>query len=246
MLRAALLACGLLLVPAGSLPSAAPATAPSTPADSGLSEAALWLRDYLRIDTTNPPGGERQSAAFLASILHRAGIPTRTFFTPEGRASLYARLPATVAGQGSATSLVLLHHMDVVAPGPGWTVDPFGGTVAEGRLWGRGAVDAKSLGIAHLAALIDLQRSRTPRHRDVVFLAVADEESGGAQGTGWLLDHHPELFEDVAAVLNEGGANLVLRGNLQWWGIEVAQKRPLWLEVTATAGGTSRTGRVSS
>lgn len=230
MLRAALVVCGLLLVLAG-IPSV---SAPPAPGTADLSEAARWLRDYLRIDTTNPPGGERKAAAFLASILHREGISTRTYFTPEGRASLYARLPATVPGGSSGRSLVLLHHMDVVAPGPGWTVDPFGGTVKDGRLWGRGAVDAKSLGIAQLAAVIDLQRSRAPRQRDILLLAVADEESGGAQGTGWLLEQHPELFEGVAAVLNEGGANLVLRGDLQWWGIEVAQKRPLWLEVTAT------------
>jgi len=238
MLRAVVLACGLLLVSAGPLssisPSAARSASPSARADLDLSEAARWLQAYLRIDTTNPPGGEQRSAAFLASILHRAGIPTRTYFSREGRASLYARLPANAPGKAGAKSLVLLHHMDVVAPGPGWTVDPFGGAIAEGRLWGRGAVDAKSLGIAQLSALIDLQRSQVPRKRDVVFLAVADEESGGAQGTGWLLEDHPELFEGAAAVLNEGGANLVLRGQLQWWGIEVAQKRPLWLEVTAT------------
>lgn len=205
---------------------------------AALSEAARWLQGYLRIDTSNPPGEEHRAAAFLASILHREGIATRTYMSPQGRASLYARLPATDPVPTAETpedsgALLLLHHMDVVAPGPGWTVEPFAGFVAEGRLWGRGAIDAKSLGIAQLAALIDLHRSSAPRSRDVVFLAVADEESGGTQGVGWLLERHPELFENTAAVLNEGGANLVLRGELQWWGIEVAQKRPLWMEVVA-------------
>lgn len=219
--------------------------APSS-AEPSLSETARWLQGYLRIDTTNPPGGEGRATRYLASILHREGIPTRTFFTAEGRASLYARLevdappegdPASVSN-GSASendALLLLHHTDVVPSGPGWTVAPFEGTVADGALWGRGAIDSKALGITQLAAFVDLARSGSPRARDVILLAVADEESGGARGTGWLVEHHPELFEGVAAVLNEGGANLVLRGDLAWWGVEVAQKRPLWIEVV-TAG----------
>ena len=76
--------------------------------------------------------------------------------------------------------------MDVVPPGPGWTVPPFAGLVKDGSLWGRGALDDKSLGIAQLAAMVDLKRRRAPLERDVIFLAVADEENGGVRGTGWL------------------------------------------------------------
>lgn len=226
----------LLALPASPIPQAAfaPTAREPSPTDPPLSEAARWLQGYLRIDTTNPPGGEAKATRYLASILHREGIVTRTFFGPEGRASLYARLEGAadpaVAGDGA---LLLLHHTDVVAPGPGWTVDPFGGAVADGRLWGRGAIDSKALGIAQIAAFVDLARSGAPLARDVVLLAVADEESGGARGTGWLLEHHPELFDQVAAVLDEGGANLVLRGEPAWWGVEIAQKRPLWIEVVA-------------
>lgn len=235
MIRAApLFLLGLLLLPAS------PAALAESPL---LTETARWLQGYLRIDTTNPPGGEARAATYLAEILHRAGIPTRTYFTPEGRASLYARLQADPAGNpAQQEALLLLHHMDVVAPGPDWRYGPFEGTVAEDRLWGRGAVDAKGLGIAQLAALIALKRGGAPLTRDVIFLAVADEESGGAQGTAWLLEHHPELFEGVAAVLNEGGANLVLRGQLAWWGVEVAQKRPLWIEVEARGRGGHGSG----
>ena len=75
--------------------------------------------------------------------------------------------------------------MDVVAPGPGWTVPPFAGEIRDGCLWGRGALDDKSLGIAQLAAFVDLKRARrVPLERDVIFLAVADEESGGRAGHG--------------------------------------------------------------
>lgn len=201
---------------------------------SALSEAASWLQRYLRIDTTNPPGNEAQAVAFLAGVLHREGIATETYLHPTGRASLVARIDGSSPEAGD---LLLLHHVDVVPAGPGWSVPPFEGRVQDGRLWGRGAVDAKSLGIAHLAALVDLaRRSRKTGerpHRGVVFLAVADEEAGGAAGSRWLLDTHPELFDGVRAVWNEGGFNRNAQGEPTWWGIEVAQKRPLWMEVTA-------------
>jgi len=159
-----------------------------------LSEPARWLQAYLRIDTTNPPGREHLAAAYLAGILKREGIPSHVARTPDGRANLWARLSSP---RSNGKAVVLLHHMDVVAPGPGWTVRPFGGEVRDGRLWGRGALDDKSLGIAQLAAFVDLKRRRVPIERDVIFLAVADEESGGLRGTSWLLQNRPELFEGV-------------------------------------------------
>jgi acetylornithine deacetylase/succinyl-diaminopimelate desuccinylase-like protein len=205
----------------------------------GLSEAARWLQGYLRIDTSNPPGNEGKAADFLEAILRQAGIPARRIVTPAGRTNLWARLASPTSG---GRAVLLHHHMDVVAPGPGWTVPPFAGLVREGRLWGRGALDDKSLGIAQLAAFVDLKRRGQPLARDVIFLAVADEESGGGQGTGWLLEHHPELFAGVEGVIGEGGRNQVSGGKLLWWGIEVAQKRPLWLEIEAAGRGGHASG----
>lgn len=189
-----------------------------------------WLAEYLRIDTTNPPGNEVAGVRFLARLLHRHGIATRTFFTAGGRASLYARLE----GRSDDGALLLLHHVDVVAAGEGWQQEPFGGEEVEGELWGRGAIDVKSLGIAHLTAFLELAAAGEPPERDVIFLAVADEESGGTLGTAWLLESHPEIVEGVGGVLGEGGSNKVVNGRLLWWGVERAQKQPLWLEVTAT------------
>ena len=226
---ASLLAAVLALLAAGPRRGAAEARR-----EGGLSEAAGWLQGYLRIDTTNPPGNEGRAADYLAGILARAGIPSQRIETPSHRASLWARLRAPASG---GRALLLLHHLDVVAPGPGWSVPPFGGLVKGGRLWGRGALDDKSLGVAELAAFVDLKRRGGPRGRDVVFLAVADEESGGGEGTGWLLAHRPEIFQGVEAVVGEGGRNQVVNGRLLWWGIEVAQKRPLWLSVEAGGRG---------
>ncbi|MEM9290204.1 MAG: M20/M25/M40 family metallo-hydrolase [Acidobacteriota bacterium] len=223
-------------------------------AEPSLSEAASWLRDYLRTDTTNPPGNEHRGAALLARILRDEGINYRLLVTPEGRTSLYARLPATVetqeqggasedaSGDASGDALVLMHHIDVVPASDDWDHEPFSGDVVDGYLWGRGAIDVKSLGIAQLAAMVELARSDAPRHRDVVLLAVADEENGGGRGSGWLVEHHPELFEGVGAILNEGGANRFVGGRVLWWGIEVAQKRPLWIRVSASGRGGHAAG----
>jgi acetylornithine deacetylase/succinyl-diaminopimelate desuccinylase-like protein len=213
----------------------------AAPSASGpaLSEPARWLQGYLRIDTTNPPGREHLAAAYLAAILKREGIPVHVARTPEGRANLWARLSSR---RSNGRALVLLHHMDVVAPGPGWTARPFSGAVHDGRLWGRGALDDKSLGIAQLAAFVDLKRRRLPIERDVVYLAVADEENGGLRGTSWLLEHRPELFAGAEGVLGEGGRAQAAGERLLWWGIEVAQKRPLWLEVSTSGRGGHASG----
>lgn len=197
-----------------------------------LSEAARWLQGYARI-ASDTPEGEARAAAFLADILHREGIATRLLVSPEGRTSLYARLEAQVPEGGARPgTLVLTHHTDVVPAGEGWTHDPYGGEIRNGRLYGRGTLDIKSLGIAQLAAFVALARSGAPLTRDVVYLAVADEEKGGLQGTGWTLERHGTLLENVGAVLGEGGANRTVNGRALWAGIEIAQKRPLWMKAT--------------
>jgi acetylornithine deacetylase/succinyl-diaminopimelate desuccinylase-like protein len=234
-LLAPLLALGLLG------PSPAPARQPDL-----ISEPARWLQRYLQIDTTNPPGREQQAASFLADILHREGISTRLLVSPQGRTSLWARLsvpPSKAPQEDGGRAIVLMHHMDVVPAGPGWTARPFAGEIRDGRLWGRGAVDDKSLGIAQLAAFVDLKRRGVPLARDVVFLAVADEENGGGQGVGWMMARHAELFHGVEGVVGEGGrSQLSGDGRILWWGIEVAQKLPLWLQVTTSGRGGHGSG----
>jgi acetylornithine deacetylase/succinyl-diaminopimelate desuccinylase-like protein len=223
VLRARELVCGAVLLVA----------VPARSTEPALSPEALRLQQYVRVDTRNPPGAEHQAAALLQGFLAAEGIDAKLLVTPEGRTNLWAELPATES-PATAERIVLLHHMDVVEPGPGWSVEPFAGTVREGRLYGRGALDAKSLGIAELSALVALKRSGARLRRGVVLLATADEEGGGGAGSAFLWREHPELFERVVAVLNEGGNNRRINQRLLWWGIEVAQKRPLWLEVSTS------------
>jgi acetylornithine deacetylase/succinyl-diaminopimelate desuccinylase-like protein len=143
-------------------------------AANGEDDPVGWLSAYLQIDTSNPPGNEGEAAAWLATILHRQGVATQRLVSPAGRTSLYARLRAP---RSEGPGLLLLHHLDVVPPGEGWHDDPFSGAIRDGRVHGRGAIDAKSLGVVHLAAFLHAARHRDRLRRDLVFLGSADEET---------------------------------------------------------------------
>jgi len=137
-------------------------------------------QEYIRINTTNPPGNESKTVDFFARIFAQEGIPFDTASSAPGRGNIWARLKG-----GSEPALVLLHHMDVVPADPQyWDVDPFAATIKDGALYGRGTLDTKSLGIAELEAFLSLHRSKTPLRRDVIFIATADEEAGASFGAG--------------------------------------------------------------
>jgi acetylornithine deacetylase/succinyl-diaminopimelate desuccinylase-like protein len=160
------------------------------------------LRRYLAIDTTNPPGNEIAGTRFLADVLARDGIESETVEAAPGRASLRARL----AGDGSLGGIVLHHHIDVVyADRRYWTVDPFGGEIADGYLYGRGAVDMKSTGILQLAAMLALKRARLPLKRDLVFLATADEEAGSEFGAQFIADRRRDWLAGAEYAISELG-----------------------------------------
>jgi len=199
-----------------------------------LDEAARLLQEYVRIDTSNPPGDTRKAADFLAGIFEREGIPITRYESEPGKAIIYARLKATV-NPPAGKAVVLLHHMDVVpADRSQWKLDPFAGTIDGDTLWGRGAFDMKGLGIAHLLAFLKLKRDRVPLNRDVILLAEPDEEVGGALGARWMIANHwAEL--DPEYVIDEGGfgsRDLFAPGKLVY-GIAVAEKKIVWLKVRA-------------
>src|SRR2546427_2620629 len=165
-------------------------------------ETVELLRRYLQIDTTNPPGNEVAGTRFLAEILTREGIESETIEAGPGRASLRARLP----GDGSLGGIVLHHHIDVVyADRRYWTVDPFGGVIAAGYLYGRGAIDMKSTGILHLVALLALKRARVPLKRDLVLLATADEEAGSEFGAQFVANRRRDWLAGAEYAISELG-----------------------------------------
>ena len=198
-----------------------------------IEDATEWLEHYVSIDTSTP-GGARKSGAYLREIFHRAGVTTQWIISPQGQPFLHARIESSVAG---APTLMLLHHLDVVPPGSGWNHPPFAAEIDNGALYGRGAIDDKSLGIAHLVAFLRYLMADSTTASSLVFLAVGGEEDGGQEGTQWLVENHPELFGNLTAVLTEGGSNRVYGEQIAWWGIEVAQKRPMWMLVTAEGRG---------
>ena len=192
-------------------------------------EAVGWLQDYIRINTTNPPGNEIRGARFFAEIFDAEGITYEIAESAPGRGNIWARLDG-----GDAPALLLLHHMDVVpADERFWSTDPRSGDLRDGYVYGRGALDTKTSGILHLASFLALHRSGTPLQRDVIFMATADEEAGGFFGAGWLVENRPEIFEGVGFLLNEGGGGEDVDGNIQF-GLEVTQKVPYWIRVTAS------------
>ena len=197
-------------------------------ADPMDAEATDAFVRYLQIDTSNPPGNETSGAKFLQHLLARNGIPSRLLGSDPRRQSLYARLES---GTGEK-ALVLLHHIDVVPPiVADWTKPPFSGMQSNGYIWGRGALDDKSLGIAELMAMIELKRRAVPLTRDIIYLAVADEELGGLRGCKEVLEKYPDLFTNAGFVINEGGYNETVVDKVTFWGIETQQKVPLFLRV---------------
>jgi len=195
-------------------------------------ETQQVLADYLRVNTTNPPGNELAGARFLKAILDREGIEAHILDTVElgsGRANLYARLK----GNGSKKAIALVHHIDVVpAAAAYWSVEPYSGVVKDGYLWGRGAIDMKGQGIAHLMAMIAAKRSGLALNRDIVYIGNADEELGSTGGIVFV-NRHPELLRDVEFLITEGGDNLIDgAGRVQYFGVGVAEKRTFWQRLT--------------
>ncbi len=202
---------------------------PSTDMAKLQDEAVQRAQEYLRINTTNPPGNEAETMKFFAKIFTQEGIPFDTASSAPGRGNIWARIKG-----GSEPALVLLHHMDVVPADPKyWDVDPFAATIRNGDIYARGALDTKTLGIVELEAFLAIHRSKVPLNRDVIFMATADEEAGGSFGAGWVTKNHPEAFKGAGMVLNEGGSGSVDDGR-QEFGIEVTQKVPFWLKVVST------------
>lgn len=181
----------------------------------------------------NPPGGEAPAARLLVDELHRGGVQSRLVRTPspaEGprRAAALGRVP----GSGERPALLLLSHLDVVAArAPGWSENPFAGTIRHGHVIGRGALDAKGLAVVHALALEALARRATPLRRDVLLLSVPDEEAGGRKGLGWILRERAELLDGVRYVLGEGGSIRDIPSQRPLWSVSVSEKSPCWLEL---------------
>lgn len=183
-------------------------------------EAVERLRGMVRFDTTNPPGNELGLVRHLAGELGKEGLQPQVLVSEGERASLAVRL----RGDGSRRPLLLLSHLDVVPVEPEkWTYLPFAGEVADGFVWGRGAIDSKLTGAVGLQVLLMCKRLGLPLKRDLVAVAAGDEECGGKYGVDWLAEHHPELF-DAEFGINEGGGFALLVDGKPLYVCQVGEK----------------------
>ncbi|HEU4640900.1 MAG TPA: M20/M25/M40 family metallo-hydrolase [Gemmatimonadaceae bacterium] len=200
-------------------------------------ETVAHLQRLIRTDTVNPPGNEIVVARYLEEVLSREGIETVLLEPAPGRAAVVARL----RGSGARGPVLLLAHMDVVGVERAfWSVDPFGGEIRGGYLYGRGAIDDKGMLAANLETMLLLQRhvvgAGVPLARDVVFVATSDEEAGGEWGIDWLAAKHPELIRAELA-LNEGGRTRIVGGRPLYLAVQCAEKVPHRVRLVARGPG---------
>ncbi len=193
------------------------------------------LKKYVSINTSNPPGDVSLAAEFLRDEFAAAGINAELIWTDKstGRVNVLARLK----GNGTKRPLLLLHHMDVVPVNKNaWTVDPFGGVEKEGYIWGRGSLDMKNNGIVQLKTMELLKQNGILLERDVIFLAVVDEETSGELGAQWIAANK---WDEINAeyILDEGGfgtEGFFTHDNRLIFSVGVAEKKIMWLRLTVT------------
>ncbi|MFE5334164.1 M20/M25/M40 family metallo-hydrolase [Embleya sp. NPDC056575] len=204
-------------------------------------EVVDLCRDLIRIDTSNygdgSGPGERAAAEYVAEKLAEVGLEPKIYESERGRASTVVRIEGA---DRSRPGLLIHGHTDVVpANAADWTHDPFSGEIADGCVWGRGAVDMKDMDAMVLAVLRDRVRSGRPPARDVVLAFVADEEAGGLFGARHLVNNHADLFEGVTEAIGEvGGFSFTVNEDLRLYLVETAQKGMDWMRliVDGTAG----------
>jgi acetylornithine deacetylase/succinyl-diaminopimelate desuccinylase-like protein len=185
---------------------------------------AELLAQLLRFDTSNPPGGERECVAWVQRLLEGLGVEVRILAREPERPNLLARL----SGRGERPPLLLQGHLDVVPARGQWDHPPFAGELAEGYLWGRGALDMKG-GVAMLLAAFMRAASDSARPPgDVILCLLADEETGSDLGANYLVTAHADLFSGVRYALGEfGGFSMHLAGR-RLYPIMVAEKQVCW------------------
>jgi len=235
---------------------------------TGEDEVVDLCRELIRIDTSNygdhSGPGEREAAEYVAEKLAEVGLEPRVFESHKGRASTVAR----IEGEDPSRPALLIHgHTDVVpANAADWTHHPFSGEIADGMVWGRGAVDMKDMCGMLIAIARHFKRSGIVPPRDLVFAFVSDEEAGGKYGSQWLVDNRPDLFDGVTEAIGEvGGFSLTVPrkdgGERRLYLVETAEKSMMWMKlsvrshaghgsmihdhnaVTAVAEATAKLGR---
>ncbi|HST71361.1 MULTISPECIES: M20/M25/M40 family metallo-hydrolase [Kocuria] len=221
-----------------------PTPVPAPAASSPEGETVEICRNLIRIDTSNfgsgDARGERRAAEYVAGLIDEVGLTPTLLESAPGRANVFARLEGT---DPSADALLVHGHLDVVpAIAADWSVDPFGGELADGMIWGRGAVDMKDMDAMMISVLRHMARTGTRPRRDIVFGFFADEEAGMTYGSRWVTEHHRELFDGVTDAISEVGGYSATIGGRRAYLLQTAEKGLMWLRLHAegTAGHGSQ------
>ena len=209
-----------------------------------LEATARIAQELIRFDTTNYGEGrsnsETDAAEYLGERLCGLGLTPTYFDSATGRTSVIARVPGADA---SLPALVVHGHTDVVPADPlNWSVDPFGGIIRDGMLWGRGAVDMKNMDAMIITALGDILGSGRQPNRELIVAFFADEENGGVFGSHYLVDEHPDLFAGATEAISEvGGYSVYLNGQRSYL-LQTGEKALIWIKLIArgTAAHGSR------
>lgn len=192
------------------------------------------LQNLIRFDTTNPPGQERACVAYIQALLDAAGVETQIFACDPARPNLLARLK----GRGAAPPLLLYGHVDVVTTAnQTWSRAPFGGEVADGFVWGRGALDMKGGVAMMLAAFLRAHAEQTDLPGDLLLLILSDEEAGGDYGAKYMVEQHPDLFKSVQYAIGEFGGFTLHLGSSRLYPIMVSEKQICQTRVTLRGQG---------
>ncbi len=196
---------------------------------------AQITRDLIQIDTTNFGGndsrGEPEAAAYCAGLMEAMDMAPEVLESEPGRASVVGRMQGWDA---DAPALVLHGHLDVVpADATEWSVDPFGAEVIDDVIYGRGAADMKGMDAVMLTALEYLHANGLRPRRDIILAFFGDEEAGGVYGSGWLVDHRPDLFDGATEAISEvGGFSATVSGRRAYF-LQTAEKGIAWLNLSA-------------
>ncbi len=208
------------------------------PLPDAEAEVAQITQELIRIDTSNwgdssETVGEAAAADYCAERLREVGLdPEVIVTTSDSRRAVHVRIPGT---DPSAGALLLHGHIDVVpAMAADWSRPPFAAELADGFIWGRGAVDMKDMDAMILAVVRSWARAGVRPRRDVVVLFLPDEEAGSVHGAHWLVEHRPELFAGVTEAVGEvGGFSVTVRDDLRLYPIQTAEKGIRWLRLRA-------------
>ncbi|MGW7099396.1 M20/M25/M40 family metallo-hydrolase [Streptomyces sp. NPDC054838] len=217
---------------------------------AALDEAVEFTSGLIRIDTTNRGGGdcrERPAAEYVAERLAATGLEPVLLERTPGRTNVVTRIEGS---DPSAEALLVHGHLDVVpAEAADWSVDPFSGEIRDGVVWGRGAVDMKNMDAMVLAVVRAWARTGARPRRDIVIAFTADEEDSAVDGSGFLADHHPHLFEGCTEGISESGAFTLHAGpGRPLYPIAAGERGTAWLKLTAhgTAGHGSKPNRANA